>query len=187
MIFATAASSSSVRDLLGNAAWVDVDAPSTEKWVQAEGALIARAIAGLCAMLPLPPDLYVISPFRMPAFRLRRLLLQTPTILAGRSLEEREDWIEKRVGTVHTFQGKEAEAVILMLGAGRGAKPGSRNWAGSTPNLLNVAATRARRSLYIVGNRNEWQGAGVFSQAASMLDVRKPDEWLIRSSLSSAS
>jgi AAA domain len=187
MIFATAASSSSVRDLLGNTAWVDVDAPSTEKWVQAEGALIARAIAGLCAMLPLPPDLYVISPFRMPAFRLRRLLLQTPTILAGRSLKEREDWIEKRVGTVHTFQGKEAEAVILMLGAGRGAKPGSRNWAGSTPNLLNVAATRARRSLYIVGNRNEWQGAGVFSQAASMLDVRKPDEWLIRSSLSSAS
>ena len=187
MIFATAASRSSVRDLLGNTAWIDVDAPSTDKWVQAEGLLIARAIADLCAMSPLPPDLYVISPFRMPAFRLRRLLLQTPSVLAGRSLKEREDWIEKRVGTVHTFQGKEAEAVILMLGAGRGAKPGSRNWAGSTPNLLNVAATRAKCSLYIVGNRDEWRGAGVFSQAASMLDIRKPEEWLIRSSLLSAS
>ena len=187
MIFATAATSSSVRDLLGDTAWIDVDAPSTGKWVQAEGVLIARAIADLCAILPLPPDLYVISPFRVPTFRLRRLLLQTPTVLAGRSLKEREDWIEKRVGTVHTFQGKEAESVILMLGAGRGAKPGSRNWAGSTPNLLNVAATRAKRSLYIVGNRNEWQGAGVFSRAARMLDVRKPEEWLIRSSLSSAS
>ena len=187
MIFATAASSSSVRDLLGNTAWIDVDAPSTDKWVQAEGMLIARAISDLCTMLPLPPDLYVISPFRVPAFRLRKLLLQTPTVLAGRPTKEREDWIEKRVGTVHTFQGKEAEAVILMLGAGRGAKPGSRNWAGSTPNLLNVATTRAKRSLYIVGNRDEWRGAGVFSQAASMLDIRKPEEWLIRSSLSSPS
>ena len=67
---------------------------------------------------------------------------------------------------MHTFQGKEAEAVILMLGAGRGAKEGSRTWAGRTPNLLNVAATRARRALYVVGNRLDWQGAGFFREAA---------------------
>jgi len=65
-----------------------------------------------------------------------------------------------------------------MLGAGRGAKPGSRNWAGGTPNLLNVAATRAKRALYIVGNRGEWQGSGVFSEAAHMLDVRNAEDWL---------
>ncbi len=98
--------------------------------------------------------------------------------LDSRSAKEREAWVKTRVGTVHTFQGKEAEAVILMLGAGRGAKPGSRNWAGSTPNLLNVAATRAKRSLYIVGNRQEWQGAGVFTEAAHRLDVQGGQEWL---------
>jgi hypothetical protein len=163
-----------------------VFATSTDKWVEEEGQLIARIVASLYAQLPAAPDLYIISPFRTPAFRLRRLLLQTPGILTGRPRKERQDWIDKRVGTVHTFQGKEAEAVILMLGAGRGAKPGSRNWAGSTPNLLNVAATRAKRALYIVGNREEWQGAGVFSEAAHMLDVRPAQAWLKVPSLVSA-
>ena len=82
------------------------------------------------------------------------------------------------VGTVHTFQGKEAEAVILMLGAGRDAKAGSRSWAGGTPNLLNVAATRAKRALYVVGNRAEWRGAGVFAEAARALETRSEREWL---------
>ena len=79
---------------------------------------------------------------------------------------------------MHTFQGKEAEAVILMLGAGRGAKAGSRTWAGATPNLLNVAATRAKRALYVVGNRTEWQSAGVFAVAAEALEPRSAQDWL---------
>lgn len=90
----------------------------------------------------------------------------------------RRGWIEHRIGTVHTFQGKKAEAVILMLGAGRGAEAGSRTWAGATPNLLNLAATRARRVLYVVGNWTEWQSAGVFAVAAEMLAPRSPREWL---------
>jgi hypothetical protein len=180
MIFATEAGHSSIRDLLGETAWIDVDGPATDKWVPREGLLIAQTIAALCSCLPAPPDLYVICPFRMPALRLRSLLVQTPGVLAGRPPRERRDWIDRHVGTVHTFQGKEAESVILMLGAGRGAKPGSRNWAGSTPNLLNVAATRARRSLYIVGNREQWRGAGV-------LAVRRPEAWLAPGSLLSLS
>lgn len=99
-------------------------------------------------------------------------------MLAGVAQTDRRDWIEHRVGTVHTFQGKEAEAVILMLGAGRGAKAGSRSWAGATPNLLNVAATRAKRVLYVVGNRTEWHSAGVFAVAAEMLPARAARDWL---------
>ncbi len=187
MVFATRTESSDVRDLLGDTSWIDVDAPSSDKWVQAEGRLVAQAIQALCSRLSGPPDLYVISPFRNPSFQLRSLLLRTPGVLPGRPIKEREEWIKKRIGTVHTFQGKEAEAVILMLGAGRGAKPGSRNWAGSTPNLLNVAATRAKRALYVVGNRQEWQSAGVFAEAAHRLDVKEGWEWLGGCSLTSAS
>jgi hypothetical protein len=178
MVFATSAETSPVRDLLGDTAWIDVDAPSSDKWVQEEGQLVVQAIEVLCARLPTLPDLYVISPFRMPSFQLRKLLLQRPRVLAGCPVKEREDWVEKRVGTVHTFQDKEAEAVILMLGAGRSAKPGSRNWAGSRPNLLNVAATRAKRALYIVGNRQEWQSAGYFAEAAYRLEIKDGREWL---------
>lgn len=187
MVFATRTEPSRLRDLLGDTAWIDIDAPSSDKWVQAEGRLVAHAIQALCSRLSAPPDLYVISPFRNPSFQLRSLLLRTPGVLPDRLAKEREDWIEKRVGTVHTFQGKEAEAVILMLGAGRGAKPGSRNWAGSTPNLLNVAATRAKRALYVVGNRQEWQSAGVFMEAAHRLDVKEGWEWLRGCSLTSVS
>lgn len=187
MVFATRAEPSRLRDLLGDTAWIDIDAPSSDKWVQDEGKLVARAIQALCLSLPGPPDLYVISPFRLPSFQLRNMLLRTPGVLPGQPAKERKEWIEKRVGTVHTFQGKEAEAVILMLGAGRGAKPGSRLWAGGTPNLLNVAATRAKRALYVVGNREEWQHAGAFGQAARRLDVKDGQEWLRRCSLTSVS
>ena len=155
-----------------------MDAPSTDKWVEAEGRLIAAVISRLCQALPAPPDVYVICPFRVPARRLRGMLLNTPGVLPGLSADERMRWTEKRVGTVHTFQGKEAEAVILMLGAGRGAKPGSRAWAGETPNLLNVAATRAKRALYVVGNRTEWLGAGVFTEAARTLQPVPGSAWL---------
>lgn len=186
MVFATPDGTSPIRDLLGPSAWIDVDAPSTDKWVETEGKLIAAALSQLCQALPQPPDVYVICPFRMPAARLRAMLLGTPGVLPGVSRTERREWIEHRVGTVHTFQGKEAEAVILMLGAGRGAKPGSRSWAGATPNLLNVAATRAKRVLYVVGNRTEWQSAGVFAAAAEMLEPRSAREWLDLSQMAPA-
>ena len=178
MVFATAGAPSSIRDLLGPSAWIDVDAASTDKWVETEGRLIAAVLIKLCDALTHPPDVYVICPFRMPAARLSAMLLATPGVLPGLSQTDRRDWLERRVGTVHTFQGKEAEAVILMLGAGRGAKAGSRSWAGATPNLLNVAATRAKRALYVVGNRTEWRSAGVFAVAAETLQTRSPRDWL---------
>lgn len=188
MVFATPPGASPIRDLLGETAWIDVDAPSSDKWVREEGLLVTRVIAALCARLAVPPDVYVISPFRMPTMQLQSLLLRTSGVLPGRSPEDRREWIEKRVGTVHTFQGKEAEAVILMLGAGRGAKPGARSWAAGTPNLLNVAATRAKRGLYIVGNRQEWQASGpAFEEAARRLAVKDQDAWLKACSLSSVS
>ncbi len=58
------------------------------------------------------------------------------------------------------------------------ANPGSRSWAGATPNLLNVAAARAKRMLYVVGNRAEWQTAGVFAAAAETLESRSGPDWL---------
>ena len=86
--------------------------------------------------------------------------------------------MRQRKAILHPFQGEEAEAVILMLDAGRGANAGSRSWAGATPNLLNVAATRAKRALYVVGNRTEWRSAGVFAVAAETLQTRSPRDWL---------
>jgi hypothetical protein len=169
MVHATVPASSAIRDVMGPSAWVHVEAPSADKWVAEEGYLVDRAIGALSQHLAAAPDIYVISPFRIPARNLQNLLGEgddaEPGFGAGRPS------LAGRVGTVHSFQGKEAESVILVLGAGRGAKPGSRKWAAGTPNLLNVAATRAKRSLYIVGNHDLWSGVGYFTEAAGLLPV----------------
>ncbi|WP_181378356.1 DEAD/DEAH box helicase [Teichococcus aestuarii] len=100
------------------------------------------------------PDLYVISPFRTAADGLRRLLSSRRGWWApGVPRKAVDTWLRACVGTVHTFQGKEAEAVVLLLG---GKTPGAIRWAAGTPNVLNVAVTRAKRRLYVVGDWDAW-------------------------------
>ncbi|WP_371268603.1 AAA domain-containing protein [Streptomyces atratus] len=72
------------------------------------------------------------------------------------------------MGTVHTTQGKEADVVLLVLGAG-GEKAGPRAWAASAPNLLNVAVSRARRRLFVVGDHDAWRGHQHFDVLARQL------------------
>ena len=81
-------------------------------------------------------------------------------------------WTSERVGTVHVAQGREAEAVIFVLGAPAPQQIGARGWAGGRPNLLNVAVTRAKEVLYVIGNRQLWSGAGLFRE----LDARMPKQ-----------
>ena len=87
--------------------------------------------------------LYVISPFREVRDKVRRIADQGSTA-----------WRENSIGTVHTFQGKQADCVILVLG---GRSGGGRRWAGKPANLLNVAASRAKESLVVVGSFDRWK------------------------------
>jgi superfamily I DNA and/or RNA helicase len=57
-----------------------------------------------------------------------------------------------RVGTVHTYQGDERDFMILSPVVSRGAWPGTVRWLSSNGNLINVALTRARLGLFIVGD-----------------------------------
>ena len=43
--------------------------------------------------------------------------------------------------------------MIMVLGGGTA---GARDWASSRPNLLNVAASRAKARFYVVGDRKDW-------------------------------
>lgn len=56
------------------------------------------------------------------------------------------------VGTVHTFQGKEAPIVFFVLGADKESS-GAARWAVSEANIMNVAVTRAKEEFYVIGNK----------------------------------
>lgn len=71
-----------------------------------------------------------------------------------------------QAGTVHRAQGKEADIVILVLG---GSTAGARSWAVGTPELFNVAASRAKHRLYIIGNQHAWGQLEYFTYLASQL------------------
>jgi hypothetical protein len=70
-------------------------------------------------------------------------------------------------GTVHKAQGKEAHIVILVLG---GQTSGARGWAVDTPNLFNVAVSRAKHRIYIIGNSTHWSQLPHFSALAPRLE-----------------
>jgi superfamily I DNA and/or RNA helicase len=93
---------------------------------------------------------FVITPFKKVAERMTDLLAAE---------FGRVDALEM-CGTVHTYQGKEADYVVFLLG-GDPRKPGAiSSYAGKNPNLVNVAVTRAKKRLYVLGNRNYWTGRG---------------------------
>jgi hypothetical protein len=97
-------------------------------------------------------------------------LLDANVFIAAKNLHYGLDFCPAFWDWLITVQGREAEAVIFVLGAPSVAQVGARNWAGRRPNLLNVAATRAKEALYVIGNRTLWREAGVFSA----LDRRLP-------------
>ena len=66
--------------------------------------------------------------------------------------------VKPHVYTVHSFQGREADIVIVSLvrATQRGADPAARPWESlghlSRPDLINVMVSRARRLLVLVGS-----------------------------------
>jgi hypothetical protein len=173
-------------ETIGKSMWLDVAArPSGPKWNPAEGRYVAATLGiitdrirqqmgdeltGPAAELRdwavteesrkaefdrrVTGSVFVISPFRDVVHELRALAADLLPPGARR-----------QVGTVHTTQGKEADVVILVLGTAA-SQGGSREWAAKKPNLLNVAVTRARRRLVVIGDYHHWSGLENFEALA---------------------
>jgi superfamily I DNA and/or RNA helicase len=132
------------------------------------------------------PDLYIISPFKEIKNSLKQALAHATWVdWSGntRSAPPRlSRWLKERIGTVHTFQGKEEDVVFMVLGADA-AHSGAAAWAASKPNLLNVALTRAKRRFYIVGDHTLWETLPYFRETASALETIQAAEFLARMNL----
>ena len=57
--------------------------------------------------------------------------------------------------------------MILVLGGGD--QPGPKNWVAEKPNMLNVAVSRAKKRLYIIGDRADWSQRRHFDEAVRQL------------------
>ncbi|AQU84140.1 MULTISPECIES: C-terminal helicase domain-containing protein [unclassified Halomonas] len=145
---------------LFESAWIDVPPEQADgHWIPGEGHAAKALIEQLIAQEVSTKDIFLISPFRTVVKKLHHLAARYPGVKAG---------------TIHTVQGKEANVVILVLG-GNPQKAGAKDWASATPNLLNVAVSRAKLRLFVVGAREGWARYAYFGNCAEWLPSISPD------------
>lgn len=137
----------------GKSHWYDSTGTANDKFVKEQADLLKSLIDKRLQEDPdLADEIYVISPFRNVAYKLARVLDKI-------NFTKREDGKVTNIGTVHTFQGKEAKIVYFVLGADSNSS-GAASWAVSDPNMMNVAATRAKEEFYVIGDKTLYASLG---------------------------
>lgn len=149
---------------------------SKSQWIHVAGKVkdnkkhfVVEQAEKVCSMLETAfkrcerPDVFIISPFtdvvrEMKSYILTYRSIHTKSSLKNASLK----WLEDNIGTVHTFQGKEAKEVIFLLGCDDSPETsGAISWVND--NIVNVAVTRAKYRLYVVGNEEAWRKSSCMS------------------------
>lgn len=154
----------------GASRWLDIGGEVTGKhYVPAQGERVLEMVRSWLDTHGNLPDVYVISPFRQVKNQLKVLLRSELGHVDGI-----KRWLDERVGTVHTFQGKEEKNVIIVLGLDARTR-GAAKWASAKPNLLNVAVTRAQKRVYIIGSKNIWANCPGFQVADEKLGEMAPN------------
>lgn len=106
--------------------------------------------------------IFIITPFRTVAESMRKFVVGYFSA-KGNDKEVLKKWTKKCVGTVHTFQGKDANEVIFVLGCSD-KSVGAMNWVVKKANILNVACTRAKYRIAFIGNLNDWKNRRYFRE-----------------------
>ncbi len=150
-----AANKNSQEEFIGPSTWFNINTEVTlinKHVVIEEIELLKQKIKDL-RNLGFKEGIYVISPFKSIASYCEN------TFRGDRKVS---------CGTIHRFQGKEADIVFLVLGSDPKSS-GARNWASQKPNMLNVALTRARKRFYVIGNKKLWAACNYFDAMAKVL------------------
>ena len=98
----------------------------------------------------------VVTPFRQQMIRIKDALE------AGDAMPP--DFMERvrfLAATAHGFQGDERDLILFSLCGGPELPDGSKIFLRENPNLFNVAVSRARAVLHVVGNRDWALACGV--------------------------
>lgn len=97
----------------------------------------------------------VVTPFRAQANLIDELVKRNTSLSTHL---QATDFI---VDTAHGFQGDERDVILLSLVVGPGLQQGARSFLNNTSNLFNVAVTRARAALIVVGSLEGVHSSGI--------------------------
>lgn len=121
------------------------------------------------------PDLYIITPFTSVERALKDVFRSViRQKLPNASTQDVTDWLKKNCGTIHTFQGKEAAEVLLVLGCDAQSGRGAAHWVGQKPNIINVAVSRAKYRLAVIGDCELWKHIPYVQVAYRYLTQKNP-------------
>lgn len=134
----------------GGSRWIDVPHSGGNHYSPADALVVAALLRSFRQSGDDVP-VAVIAPFRDVVEGLKRVV---------------EGHENVQLGTVHTLQGQERPLVVLVLG---GKSVGARQWVAGTPNLLNVAVTRAQDRLIVIGDWQHWHDVGCAADLARHL------------------
>lgn len=150
----------------GKSCWLDIGGDVAGKhYVPAQGEHVIKMLQKWHKTHPnVLPNVFIISPFREIKEQLIKLIKEELNYIKGI-----KGWADKSVGTIHTFQGKEEQSIIFVLGLSAQNR-GSEQWASEKPNLLNVAITRAKKYIYIIGSQDIWASCAYFDVAYKYLN-----------------
>ena len=128
------------------------------------------------------PDIFIISPFNTVVSGIRGHVRSHVRNCKAKGIESSlvkheqslDNWLADNVGTVHSFQGKEADEVIFLLGCDVSANAASAiKWVNN--NIVNVAATRAKYRFYVIGDFEAWKQSKCVKRAKEIFDAFNKD------------
>ena len=128
-----------------------------DRYIQVQGQIAFELIQKLRARNVEFKDIFIITPFTSVAYGFKKYIRSLSNDIVNWTKEDdKKEWLDNNIGTVHTFQGKEAKVVIYMLGCqSDGAANGAIKWVNA--NNVNVAFTRAKEYIYVIGDAVKWR------------------------------
>lgn len=142
--------------ILNESCWINVcgseNSEDKNHYVKAQGDVVMKLLAEKFQKDTSDiPSLFIITPFTSVKNGIKNAIEKSDLYKQESRVEK---WVNsKNIGTVHTFQGKEAKEVIFLLGCDENAT-GAIRWV--KKNIVNVAVTRAKYRLYIIGDKSIW-------------------------------
>lgn len=132
----------------------EVDTKKKNHYVKEQGTQAIRIIAEAFRKANGEmPSLFVISPFKSVKDAFKQVIKENEFYNTYGNRKLLDEWMKDNIGTVHTFQGKEANEVIFLLGCDENSTK-SAEWVNK--NMINVAVTRAKYRLCIIGDYAVW-------------------------------